>query len=132
MRGHCWQNISWNYKPILNTVTEQTAKKRYRPLEAHNLVFNDANDDYFGLDQWFLTASLQSIFCSTRLILIRNHKHCKIVTSCKTYFTLDQFTALNWRILPALIIQKMLNNESQLFDNLKFCAIYDCSIINCV
>ena len=112
MLGYCWRNKSRNYKLILNIVTGQSAKKKYRPLEAHNLVFDDANDDDFELDQWFLNASLQSIFCFTRLILIQNHKHCKIVTSCKTYFTLDQFTALNWCILPTLITQKMFNNES--------------------
>ena len=72
MQVHYWQNKSQNYKLILNIRSSHglTAKKRYncRSLEADSLVLDDANDDNFGLNQWFPTASLQSIFCSTTLI----------------------------------------------------------------
>ena len=34
-------------------------------------------------------------FFSTKLNLIRNRKHCKVVAYCKTHFTLDRFTTAN-------------------------------------
>ena len=70
---------------------KQTSKLNFKIF--HNLV------------QWFLTAGPQTIFFSARLILIRNCKHCKVITFCKTYFTLDRFISVNWRISPSLITQ---------------------------
>ena len=71
------------------------------------------------LVQWFPTAGRpnffadpQNSFFSTKLILIRNRKHYNVVTFCKTYVTLNRFTAVTWRIMLSLITKKIFNDET--------------------